>query len=137
MMKKTFLFGALGYGLVEILWRGRTHPSMLVTGGICLCAMKRICALGHGVIRNALKCAAFITATEFLVGVLVNGVFQMKVWDYSKEKGNILGQICPRFSAAWFLLSLPIALYFRGKSKRNSLSESAPLNIINSTNTAA
>lgn len=136
-MKKTFLLGALGYGLIEILFRGRTHPSMLVTGGICLCAMKKICRFRQGVIRNALKCAAFITVTEFLVGVLVNGVLGMNVWDYSKEKGNILGQICPRFSAAWFLLSLPVALYFRGKSKRTSLSESAPLNIINSTNTAA
>ena len=30
-----FLFGGVGYGLIELLWRGRTHPSMVLTGGFC------------------------------------------------------------------------------------------------------
>lgn len=30
-----FLFGGAGYGLIELIWRGHTHPSMVVTGGIC------------------------------------------------------------------------------------------------------
>ncbi len=134
-MKKTFLIGAIGYGLLEILWRGRTHISMLVTGGVCLCAMKKICAVRRTVVQNALRCAAFITLTELAVGLVVNKFLSLKVWDYSKERGNILGQICPRFSAAWFALSLPVALYFRGKNKRISLSVSAPLKSINSTKT--
>ena len=29
-----FIGGAL-YGLIEILWRGYTHPSMPVLGGLC------------------------------------------------------------------------------------------------------
>ena len=32
-----FGIGALGYGLIEILWRGYTHYSMLTAGGICFC----------------------------------------------------------------------------------------------------
>ena len=38
MKKVNFLMfpiGALGYGLIEILWRGYTHFSMLLAGGIC------------------------------------------------------------------------------------------------------
>ena len=42
-MKKTFTVGALGYGLLEILWRGKTHPSMLLCGGVCLCTIKKMC----------------------------------------------------------------------------------------------
>ena len=30
-----FSIGAMGYGLIEILWRGYTHWSMLTAGGIC------------------------------------------------------------------------------------------------------
>ena len=30
-----FLLGALGYGAVETLWRGGTHWTMLLTGGVC------------------------------------------------------------------------------------------------------
>ena len=30
-----FSIGAVGYGLIEIIWRGYTHWSMLGAGGIC------------------------------------------------------------------------------------------------------
>ena len=29
-----FGMGAFGYGLIEIMWRGYTHPSMALAGGI-------------------------------------------------------------------------------------------------------
>jgi len=29
------------------------------------------------------------------------------VWDYSAERLNLLGQICPRFALLWLLLSVP------------------------------
>ena len=31
-----FLTGAAGYSLLEVIWRGYTHWTMSVTGGICL-----------------------------------------------------------------------------------------------------
>ena len=30
-----FTAGGLGYGGLELLWRGRTHWSMLLCGGVC------------------------------------------------------------------------------------------------------
>ena len=30
-----FVIFGLAYGLIEILWRGYTHPSMVILGGIC------------------------------------------------------------------------------------------------------
>ena len=30
-----FSIGAVGYGLIEVMWRGYTHWSMLGAGGIC------------------------------------------------------------------------------------------------------
>ena len=37
-----FVIGALGYGFIEILWRGHTHLSMLAAGGICFAVFGKI-----------------------------------------------------------------------------------------------
>ena len=113
ILKKTFLCGALGYGMLEILFRGKTHWSMLLAGGVSLCGIKKLSTLKTGLMRTAARCAALITTVEFTVGVLVNKIGKMNVWDYSDEKGNLLGQICPKFTALWYLLSLPIINFYR------------------------
>ena len=69
-MKKTFLTGALGYGLLEILWRGRTHPSMLLAGGICLCGIKKMCEKKKNALLLTIRAAAMITAVEFIFGLI-------------------------------------------------------------------
>ena len=70
-----------------------------------------------------------ITALEFFVGLLVNKIFRLHVWDYSHLPFNIFGQICPLFSFAWFLLSFPAChlcdgvqmLLFRAALRKNTL----------------
>ena len=116
-MKKVFIVGALGYGLIEILWRGRTHPSMLLAGGLCLCGIKKICEYGRkaSTAALALKSGAFITGVEGLFGVVFNKLLGMNVWDYSGHIGNIAGQVCPLFTALWCLLALPIVSFFKRK----------------------
>lgn len=115
-MKKTFTVGALGYGLLEILWRGKTHPSMLLCGGVCLCTIKKMCEkTKKTALLLAAKAAALITAVELAAGLIFNR--DKKVWDYTKFRGNILGQICPQYCCLWFLLSLPIVIYYTCKNK--------------------
>ena len=41
-MMAVFVMGGLGYGAIEILWRGATHWSMLLTGGICLLILEQV-----------------------------------------------------------------------------------------------
>ena len=48
-----------------------------------------------------------ITSIEFGIGMLVNVTAGWDVWDYSDKPFNIMGQICPQFSAVWFLISIP------------------------------
>ncbi len=105
-----FLLGGVGYGLIEVLWRGETHWSMVLTGGACLlaiCAVNRRFARKHLLLR-ASACAAIITLVEFCVGMLVNRLLGLGVWDYSGLIGNVMGQICPLYTFFWFLLSLPV-----------------------------
>ncbi len=110
-MKKLFCIGAVGYGLLEILWRGYTHPAMLLCGGAGLCGIRKLCEQRRGVFSLCLQAAGMITAMELGVGMLVNRKY--RVWDYRREWGNLAGQICPKFFALWFLLSLPFVIYFK------------------------
>ncbi len=106
----TFLLGGIGYGLVELIWRGETHWSMVLTGGACLLAICRVCRYMRkkSVFLCSAVCAAAITAVEFAVGAVVNLWWGMEVWDYSSLFGNLFGQICPLYSFLWFLLCIPV-----------------------------
>lgn len=107
-----FSVGAVIYSLIEILFRGFTHWTMAITGGIAF-LMIHISNFRMKTKSLFLKCltgCAIITALEFIVGIIVNRKLNLHIWDYSGQKFNLLGQICPLFSAMWFLISLP-ALY--------------------------
>lgn len=105
-----FALGALGYPCIEIAARGHSHWTMALLGGVCVLALvwiaRRFAQLP--LFAQAAIGASFITASEFLVGLIVNCALGWAVWDYSREFGNVLGQICPLFSFFWFLLCLPV-----------------------------
>ena len=103
-----FTAGGLGYGGLELLWRGRTHWSMLLCGGVCVVLIYLIAGRERTVLwRRWTLCAAAVTTVEYFTGVLVNLRLGWNVWDYSAERLNLLGQICPRFALLWLLLSVP------------------------------
>lgn len=107
---RLFSVGAVGYGLLEICWRGYTHWSMVLTGGVCLTLISRIdCRLHNQTLFvRAGASAAAITGVELAVGILVNRIWTLNVWDYSYLPFNFLGQICLPYSLLWFLLCIPV-----------------------------
>ena len=117
MLKKTeyfcvFLSGSIIYNLIELAWRGYTHWSMSIAGGVCMLFLHAINERTAGM-RKIAKCfigAGVITAVEFAAGVVVNILFRLDVWDYSELPGNILGQICPYFTLLWLALTVPAYL---------------------------
>lgn len=120
-----YLIGSFGYSLIEILWRGFTHWTMALTGGLCFLLIYRIDGR-HAAERLPAKClrgACCITAVEFLVGCLVNLKLKWKIWDYSDLFGNLLGQVCPLYSVLWFFLCIPV--FHAAKSIRALLNRSA------------
>ena len=115
-----FLFGALGYPALEILWRGYTHPTMALAGGVCAVALFRInraFAAGSLLLRLFASGAA-ITLTELIFGVTFNLALGMEVWDYSDLPLSLLGQICLPYALLWCLLSLPFCLFFARAARR-------------------
>lgn len=109
--KYLFLFGIGGllYILIEIFWRGRSHWTMFILGGICfvfLGSINEVLPWEMPLWQQVVIGAAGITILEFLTGCIVNLWLGWNVWDYSSLPGNLLGQICPQY----FLLWLPVAL---------------------------
>ena len=107
---KLFAFGGIAYGLIEILWRRRTQRSMILTGGTCLLLLFKLFSKCEK-LSLAKKCCLgsfVITTMEFLCGWVVNIKMKLNVWDYSKLKLNIKGQICPFYSMLWGFLCIPI-----------------------------
>lgn len=110
----TFIIGAVGYYLIEILYRGHSHWTMALCGGICLLAIyytdRKL--KNKSVILRALIGALIITAVELLCGCIVNLALGMSVWDYSNTPFNFLGQICLGYSFFWFIISAFICSIF-------------------------
>ena len=112
------VFGGVMYGAIETLARGYTHPSMLVTGGICFAGLYAIEKHSRrGLLIRVIMGALLITAAEFISGCICNLWLRWDVWDYSHLHLNLLGQICLRFTILWALLCIPayrLAAILRG-----------------------
>ena len=97
--------GGMLYSGVELLWRGRTHGSMFLLGGLCFALIGGLDRKYHlPVLGQMLLGTVLVTALEFGTGLLVNRVLHLNVWDYSRSPLNLLGQICLPYSLLWFPL---------------------------------
>ena len=96
--------GGLLYITLELLWRGYSHWTMFILGGLCF--------IGLGLINEVLPWsmplwqqviigACIVIVLEFATGCVVNLWLGWNVWDYSNMPGNILGQICPQYFVLW------------------------------------
>lgn len=100
-----FYLGGCAYMGLELLWRGRSHGSMFVAGGVCFLLIGQ---LNHVRPRlplplRAVAGAGIVTMVELGIGLLCNRSYE--VWDYRDQAGNFLGQICPMFSLLWIPVS--------------------------------
>ncbi len=114
--------GGAGYTLIELAWRGKSHWTMTLAGGVCFAGFYHICEKAQT--RPCwLKCAlgsVWITMVEFFTGCLVNLQLHWNVWDYSERFLHLKGQICPLYSFLWFLLCFPLTALCATMQKRRA-----------------
>ena len=103
-----FAIGGAGYGIIELLYRRHTHWTMIIAGGVCFVIFSLVDGYlnGANLWIKATVCSGAVTAVELIFGVICNLILKMNVWDYSKNKFNLLGQICPAFSFIWGLFGI-------------------------------
>ena len=112
LMKKLseYLFlWALGgtlYYSIELMFRGFSHWSMFLLGGICLLffwLQGSKTEWRDPMWVQVIRCTIFVVSCEFITGIIVNKWLGWGVWDYSDEPFHLFGQIC-----------LPFAMIFSG-----------------------
>ena len=103
------MIGGFIYISIEILFRGYSHWTMFIVGGLSFVTI--------GCINNYISWympiwlqmiigSLIITLLEFTSGCIINIILNWNVWDYSNMPFNLLGQICLLFSIFWFFLSI-------------------------------
>ena len=101
--------GGMSYVLLELLWRGWSHPSMFLVGGICFVLIGeingRLLQWNTPFVLLAVVCACAVTLVELVSGLLLNIRWQLQVWDYGALPFNFMGQICLPYFLLWIPLS--------------------------------
>ncbi len=122
-----FVIGSLFGWVIELFFRRFVsqkkwmNPGFLVGpylpiygfGVLCLYAVSNI-SFGISehwldVIVHIFLIGVLMTVVEFIAGLIFIKGLKVKLWDYSKRKGNIMGIICPSFSLIWLVVG---SLYF-------------------------
>ena len=102
-----FIIFGISYYLLEILWRGYSHWTMIIVGGLCglLIGLINEITPKMNTILQMLLGSVIVTIIEFVTGYIINIKLDLNIWDYSNLKFNILGQVSLLFSVLWFFLS--------------------------------
>ena len=78
---------------------------MFIAGGISFLFLVWLSGLGLPFLLKCVIAGAFITLVEFIVGCVVNLWLRLDVWDYSRCRYNVMGQVCLLFTVLWSGLS--------------------------------
>lgn len=102
-------FGGSTYCSLEVIFRGRSHWSMVVLAFILfflIGSLNNLFPWDMSLAKQGIIGACMVTVLEFITGCIVNIWLGWNVWDYSNMPLNILGQVCLPFSLLWILLSI-------------------------------
>lgn len=105
-----FWFGGSFYVTLEVIYRQRSHWTMLTLAGLVFIVVGLLnekWGWETSLILQALVGTVIATVSEFITGCIVNLWLGWDVWDYSSLKWNVFGQICPQFILLW----IPIILF--------------------------
>ena len=102
LSKYIFLWAIGGclYYSFELIFRGFSHWTMFVLGGICflfIYIQGKIVKWKDSIFIQVIRCIIFVTSMEFITGIIVNKWLDLNVWDYSRLPFQLFGQICLPF----------------------------------------
>ena len=102
----SFLTGCVVYPLLEVAFRGYSHWTMGLTGGICFAALFLFQWTFPDLPfwRKAMLGALTIIVLELTVGSVVNLWLGWGIWDYTNLRFHYLGQISLVFALIWYAL---------------------------------
>ena len=102
------LYGGAVYWCIEMAWRGFSHWSMFILGGICFVLIGGInnyLPWKLGIVWQAVIGAVIITILELPAGLILNVWLDLGIWCYADLPFNIMGQISLPFTLIWIPLA--------------------------------
>lgn len=88
----------------------------LYGSGLCILFLTALCEehihIANPILKKALLflfMAVMMTVIEYIAGYVSLNYFNVRLWDYRNQWGNIQGIICPKFSLCWALMG---AVYY-------------------------
>ena len=91
------------YVVFETLFRGYSHPSMFVVGGLCGVLVGTINQAPRfyraPVIVQSVIGAVIVLAVEFISGCVLNLWLGLGVWDYTISRENVVGKFARRYGS--------------------------------------
>lgn len=103
------LCGGCVYFLIEMAWRGHSHWTMAVLGGVCFVLIgdvNEFIPWNMPLILQGAIGSGIVTVLELVSGIILNLWLGLGIWDYSNMPFNLLGQICLPFTLLWVALSI-------------------------------
>lgn len=104
-----WVIGGGAYVAIELLWRGRSHWTMAVLGGllfVLIGAINEVFPWSMPLALQGFLGAAVVTLAELAAGIVLNHWLGLGIWDYSGLPLNLWGQICLPYSLLWIPLAL-------------------------------
>ena len=104
-----WFFGGSIYYSLETLFRGFSHISMFILGGVCMMFFAfqgRAVNWSESLLKQGLRCTIFIISGEFITGIFVNKQLKLMIWDYTNMPIHLFGQICLPFAVLFYCLSI-------------------------------
>ena len=108
-----FYFFASSYVVIEVFFRGRSHWTMFILGGICGLLIGKIneyVSWEFPLIFQGIIGSIIVTLAELFFGYILNIQLKLNIWDYSNIPFNFYGQICLLFSTIWGFLSIIVII---------------------------
>jgi uncharacterized membrane protein len=113
-----FSIGTVIGWILELFWRrfvsdnkrwinpGFLQGPWLPLYGFGTILLYQLSSLGIPVYLLALIFLVGLTLLEYAAGLIFINHYKIKLWDYSRNWGNIQGLICPLYSVLWTMLGL-------------------------------
>ena len=103
-----FTIGGGTYFFIELFYRGYSHWTMFILGGLCFVIIGLLnekLSWKTPFISQSLIGGGIITVLEYITGMIVNVGLGWNIWDYSNLLFNIHGQVCLLFTGIWILIA--------------------------------
>lgn len=117
-----FMLGSMLGWVLELVYRrfvstkkwinpGFLNGPYLPLYGFGVCLLYGICSIPMPLWGQIIFIVVMMTVIEYIAGLIFIKGMKIKLWDYSKQWGNLQGIVCPLYSLFWGILGVAFLFF--------------------------